>query len=253
VREARFASRISAAIALITVCPVASAAQGLGWSGAIEASGTMLFGNSSDRIVAAGVQLGRADSTLRVRTDARLRYADARSESGDRRVTGRALLASLGLDYVPFAAVSPFAFGSLETSVQLRVGRRVSVGAGGKYTFFNHPDGEASVSIALVGERTRALADSADDQTSSRERWSLRARTRRRVGPMKFSHVTFYQPSVADERRFTISSTSTLGIDVTKAIALNATLDLNYDSEARGRGAAKNTDGQLTFGIRTSF
>lgn len=52
-------------------------AQRVGWSTTIEASGTVLFGNSTERIAASRVQLGRADSIIEVRSDARVRYAEA--------------------------------------------------------------------------------------------------------------------------------------------------------------------------------
>jgi hypothetical protein len=81
----------------------------------------------------------------------------------------------------------------------------------------------------------------------------VRVRGRKRVGIVSFSHVTFYQPSVAELDRFTANSTTTLGVDLTGSVALTATLENIYDSDARSRGARRNSDGQFAFGIRASF
>jgi hypothetical protein len=228
-------------------------AQRVGWSTTVEASGTVLFGNSTERIAASRVQLARADSTLEVRSDARLRYAEAKSDSGARRVTGRAWITSLALDYRPFARVSPFGFSSIEANLQLGIARRTSAGGGAKYTFLRGADDEMSVSLALLAERTRAVRSSAPGTASSNQRWSLRVRGRRHFGNIALSHVTFFQPTVADVDRFTVSTTTTLGVGLTGSLELTASLEAVYDSEARRRGALHNHDGQSVFGIRASF
>ena len=85
-------------------------------------------------------------------------------------------------------------------------------------------------------------------------RWSLRARTRQKLTDgVRFSHVTFYQPSVERLGRFTINSTTSLAANLTSAMALTITFQDTYDSEARSRGARSNNDGQLLFGIRAGF
>ena len=239
-----------ALVALILACSAKVHAQRVGWSTTIEASGTVLFGNSSERIAASRLQFGRADSTIEVRSDARLRYAEAKADSGARIVTGRAWLLSVAADYRPFATVSPFGFGTVESSLQLSIARRTSVGAGAKYTFVRRGNDEASVSLALLDERTRPANS---EETTARRRWSLRVRGRRKFGAVSLSHVTFYQPSVSDFDRFTINTTTTLGVDLTGSIALTTTLEDVYDSEARSRGARRNTDGQFVFGVRASF
>jgi hypothetical protein len=240
-------------LVILLVAPTQAHAQHIGWSRTVDASGTVLFGNRSERIVSSRLQIGRADSTLEVRSDARLRYADAPSDSGARIVTGRTWLASLALDYHPFDRVSPFTFGTVESSLQLSIARRASLGVGAKYTFVRHGDDEASASLAFLSERTRALDTETSSLVNTRRRLSLRVRGRRRFGKTYLSHVTFYQPSVADFNRFTVNTTTTLGVDLTGAIALTATLEDAYDSEARTRGARRNSDGQLVFGIRASF
>ena len=73
---------------------------------------------------------------------------------------GRTAFASLGFDLHPFKRYSPFWFGSVESSLQQRIARRYSTGAGGKVTFHQREENEASLSLALLAERTVAPTES---------------------------------------------------------------------------------------------
>ena len=248
---------ISGTALLLASAPLA--AQQLGWSGSVEASGNLLFGNAGDRLIAGRLQLGRADSTLEVRSDARLTYTEAADDAGKRRVTGRTSLASLALDYAPFFRYSPFWFGSIESSLQQRIARRFSTGVGTKLTFYRRKEDDASVSVALLAENTRALrtddpagVDSAE--SSWRGRWSFRGRVRQNLNEtVRFTHTTFYQPSASRIDQYTVTSTSTLAANLTSKVAMTFTFQDTYDSQARERGARKNNDGQVLFGVRAAF
>jgi len=238
--------------------PAVANAQKLGWSGSAEASGNMLFGNARDRLAAARLQLGRADSTLEVRTDSRVTYAEATDEDGGRRVSGRTTFASLATDYRPFARWSPFWFGSVESSLQQRIERRYATGAGAKYTLHRSKENESSVSLALLAERTQPRDDqpaaALDTATRWLSRWSLRVRAKQQLTrTVKFTHLTFYQPSVERASKYTMNSTTTLATTVTSKLSLTFTFHDNYDSESRSRGARSNNDGQLLFGLAASF
>lgn len=246
------------ACALAMLLPVAAHAQKLGWSSTIEASANMLFGNAQDRLFASRVQLGRADSTLEIRSDARFTYAESVNDDNKRVVRGRTQLASVATDYRPFARYSPFWFGSVEASLQQRIERRYATGAGAKLTFYRRKQNEASVSLAVLAERTQPRDDApaAVDTARTRwlERWSLRVRTRQQLSrTARFTHTTFYQPALDQIDRYTVSSTTTLAGSLTSKLALTVTLHDTYDSEARARGARSNNDGQLLFGLSATF
>ena len=230
-------------------------AQDLGWSGTAEASANLLHGAVRGRVASAALGLGRADSVLQVRAELQVTYADSRDADDNSAVNARATRATLAVDRQPFARVSPFAFGSAETSLQQRIASRFAGGAGAKLVVHRHGDDDASVSLALLGERTRALDPApAMESVSTRVRWSLRGKLRRRFSDaLRFTHVTFYQPAVDRPARYTIDSNSSLAATMTRSLALTATLRERFDSEARTRGARSNHDGQLLFGVRTSF
>jgi hypothetical protein len=77
-----------------------------------------------------------------------------RSDRGEREVTARALRVSLGADYRPFERLSPFWFGSAESSLQQRLDRRYRTGAGAKRTFYR--EGEDDISAATARGTCRA-------------------------------------------------------------------------------------------------
>lgn len=229
--------------------------QELGWSGTAEGSANLLFGAARSRLVAAGTSVGRADSALQVRGDLRLTYADTREEAGERHTTARATRASVAVDARPFARVSPFGFGSAESSLQQRIASRVAGGAGAKLTLHRRGDDDVSVSLALLAERTRALRpEPGAAPLTTRARWSLRARYRRRLSEaLRVTHVTFYQPAFDRPGRFTADSDTSLLVALNSALSLTATVRDRYDSEARRRGAPSNHDGQVLFGARAGF
>ena len=240
--------------------PQAAAREG-SWRRTVEGSGNVLFGSARGRLLAGAAGVERADSTLEFRADGNFTYADTRREDegdglgGRREVTARSSRAAMALDYRPFAQVSPFWFGATETSLQQRVARRWSSGAGAKLTLYRRDENEASVSLAMLYERTRALdPDSLTPAVDTRARWSLRTRFRRRLTSQVYlSHVTFYQPTVGRLGRYTADSNTSIDVTLVEGLALTATLRDRYDSEARRRGAASKHDGQLLFGLKASF
>lgn len=245
---------------VFAVPPTTSAAQQVGWSGRAEASGNVLFGAARGRLVALAAGASRADSTLEAQIDVLLSYADAVADhERARHVTARSTRLSLGVDQRPFDRITRFVFGSVESSLQQRIARRFSGGAGAKYTFFRKDDDDVSISLALLWEHTRALDPDTSltpptPATSSRTRWSLRGRVQRQLtSAVRLTHVTFYQPAVDHLARYTADSNTSLAIALNQTFSLSMTLRDRYDSEARRRGARSNHDGQLLFGIKAAF
>lgn len=234
------------------------------WRRSVEASGTVLYGAASQRVLNGLMSLSSETTTRQLRADLQTGYGDAIDlVTGERRVIVRNTRGTFGLDLTPRAAWSPFAFGLAETSLQQRLASRVSAGAGAKFTAWR-PDSvrggfqeDASISLALLSEQTRGLR--VNDTTpvagsGTRHRWSLRLRYRTRLGEaLRFSHLTLYQPTIDRAVRYTMESTSTLAVPLRSALELTVTHRERLDSEARDRGALSNRDGQLLFGVRATF
>ena len=220
----------------------------------MQISANAWYGAAHSRVIAADIGVGRSDSTLALRSDVDVGYADDRDASGLRQVTARAVRTSIGLDYRRFDRYSPFAFASFETNLQQRIARRYGLGVGTKLTLLRKGRNDLSLSLALLEERTRSLAIGRGS-IDSKTRWSLRFRYRRQLTANVYaSHVTFYQPDVRDVgARFTVDATTSLEVALTSVLSLTSTHRHRYDSEARTRGAESNDDGQLLLGMRASF
>lgn len=223
------------------------------WRGTGELGVNLLFGAARQQLVAGAIAAARVDSGWSRRVELQGSYAEAR-EDGASRVLARAARLSAALDHRPYAAISGFGFASVETNRQQRIGDREAGGAGAKVTPWRGPaaDEDASVSLALLVERTRP--SDAGVPVQRRVRWSLRPRLRRQLSPtVRLSHVTFYQPAVDRPGRFTAETTTVLASALRAGLDLTVTLRDRYDSEARGRGARSNHDGQLLLGVAARF
>jgi hypothetical protein len=145
-------------------------------------------------------------------------------------------------------------FGSSEASLEKRIANRSAGGAGAKWTFLKSSVGSASLSLAILGERTAPMRDSLVLPTETVARWSWRGKFDRKLGDkLSFTHITFYSPNVKTPAQYTIATTSIGAYAVTSKIAFTLTLTDNYDSQARRRGAPSNNDGALLFGLRSAF
>lgn len=224
------------------------------WSGTFEAAASLYQGNTDQRTVFTKAELGRADSTMQLRGALSFGYADAAFDSLPRALTKRTWIGALSLDYRPFDDVSPFLFVNYEASYEKRVLDRVGVGVGGKAVLINREGSEASVSVAMLAERLRPTRLAPNAMASSAARWSGRARLRHRFDPrLTLSHTTFWQPQVRDLESFTVNSTSELSLAVRQSTSFTISYLALYDSAARGRGALRNNDAQLLFGLKAGF
>ncbi|MEX2526290.1 MAG: DUF481 domain-containing protein [Gemmatimonadota bacterium] len=253
----RFVSRVtltslvSALAALAFVQP--SAAQERNWELESELGATLSFGNTRQSDLLARSAFERADSTYEFAVNGRFIYGEAADEGGDSFVNKRGWLVASNLDYRPFSLVSPFVFGSVESSFQRRIQSRASGGIGGKLTF-NRDDGNRfDLSLALLAERTTPRDDVMESETLAR--WSGRVRYRRALGDdrLTFDSQTGITPAFENISDFTLTSTNSLTYELTQVVRLRVSFLDNYDSRAKERGARTNNDGQLIFSVVSSF
>ena len=220
------------------------------WTGATQANGSVFFGNSDQRVFGGRASVGRADSVVQMDVAFQATYGDAQVDDGRREVTKRYWLGTLSLDYRPAAYVSPFVFGTFESSLEKQIRGRHSVGVGAKRTFVRTARSEASLSLALLDERTVPRGTSPGHDPTRLTRWSVRARARHALDDrLRVSHVTFWQPTAGAMSRYLIRSTTEVEYAVTRSVGVSLSFLDNYDSEARTRDARVNNDGQLLFGM----
>ena len=243
------ATLLAAALALL-LHPADGLSQELGWDVKAEANASLFFGNTRQTTLGTRYSVGRADSTWEVETDGQFTYGEAETEERRAFVTKRSWRAALSADYRPFARLSPFVLASVESSLEKRIDRRYSAGAGAKLVFVRTERTAVDFSLAVLAERS-LLPDTAGPRIEETQaRYSARFRVNRSIGErVTASHETFYRPEVRDVSRFTFTSRTSIAMKVAEALAFQASFIDNHDSEARARGARTNNDGELLFGL----
>lgn len=246
------------AVLLVAGAPLVREPANAQWSGRIRTSGSILFGAGEQRVVGAMGSIAHKDSSLKLDAMLDVVYGDAKPADQIRRVTRRTQRAAFSADIRPFAALSPFVTLTLESSFEQRVARRHGLSVGAIHTFVRDSSTEASLSAAILDERRRPIATATATPTpaaaSRVTRWSLRGRVQHQIGKrFRASHVTFYQPALQSSAHYLVRSTSESRLGLTKVLGLTTSLLVNYDSEARDRGAPVNHDGQLLFGVDAAW
>ncbi|MES2178249.1 MAG: DUF481 domain-containing protein [Gemmatimonadota bacterium] len=224
------------------------------WRARGQVNASLLFGATDQQLVGTQADLSRADSTIRLDARVQFRYGESADASGVRSVQARSWLGSLSADARPFALVTPFILGTIESSYEKRLAHRESGGLGVKWTPVRSSTANANFSAALLAEHTTSTAAPATGvrTETSLARWSFRTKADRKIDRASFSQATMYQPEFVDPSRFLLTSATQFAYALTAAFAVTVSLNDNYDSGARARGARSNTDGQLLLGAAVS-
>ena len=224
------------------------------WKTEIDVSGNLLFGNTTQSIVTTRNALSWTDSTLSLKSDLRFTYGQSSTQQRGSQVSRRTWLFTLSGDMWPYARQSAFLTGSFESSFERRIQSRTNAGVGHKVVLVRTPSSRLDVSLAILGERS-ALRDAQGRVTDNDlARWSARVRGDRKLSSrVSVTHETFYRPEYDALGRFTFTSSSSVGYQITRFAQLKASFLDNYDTGARGRGARTNNDGQVVVGALTVF
>lgn len=244
---------LAALAALLLAAP--AHAQEPGWDGEAEVGATVLFGNTSQSIVASRLEVGHADSTWEIDGKGTFKYGRSDDEAGVSHLSHRSWTTDGTVDYLPFATLSWFGLGGLESSFQRKIDLRWTAGAGAKVTFVRTDASLLDTSLALLAEKTSFDASVADPNEDLRARWSWRVRGKRTVadGRVVLESATFYRPVVDDVGDYVVETTNSAAYRLAEHLQLKLSLSDTYDSRAEARGARSNNDGQLLFSLLGSF
>jgi hypothetical protein len=242
-----------AAALLLPAAPAPLSAQTLGRHFKAEANASLSFGNVDQSTMLTRLGANSVDSTLELSTDGFFTYGETRVD-GVPAVNKRSWGGSLSADLHPFAPLTPFMLASIESSLEKRIVRRYSGGGGAKLVFVKREGTSSDLSLALLAERTVSAPSDTERVEKVYARYSARYRLERKVDDrVTFSLLTFYRPEFSALRRFTATGNVAATYKLAKALALKASFVDNYDSEARGRGARSNNDGDILFGLIATF
>ncbi len=247
---------ISAVLLLVVLAswtPVASAQEESPWSLEGELGGSIFFGNTDQTTITTRAATSRADSTLEFGAEASFIYGEATGDDGNAFVAKRSWNVSSSLDYRPYGRLSPFVFGTGQSSFERRIDLRYNVGGGAKWTFLRSERDRLDLSLAALAEQTFVRDDDGGPETKAR--WSARLRARRVLsdGRLTLQTTNFYRPVIDEFGNFVFESESSLAFNVNSAVTLKVSFLDTYDSEAEARGAETNNDGQILFSVLSSF
>ena len=246
---------VFAALVLATSLAAATpvGAQGLGRHLKAEANANLSFGNVDQSTMLTRLGASSVDSTLELSSDGYFTYGETRID-GVPSVNKRSWGGSLNADLYPFAQLTPFMLAGIESSLEKRIVRRYSGGGGVKLVFVKREGTSSDVSLALLAERTVSAPSDTQRVEKVYARYSARYRLERKVDDkITFALLTFYRPEFSALHRFTSTANIAVTYKLAKALALKSTFVDNYDSEARGRGARSNNDGDVLFGLIATF
>jgi len=230
-----------------------AAAQTIGRHLKAEASANLSFGNVDQRTTFSRLGASSVDSLLELTSDGYFTYGETRAD-GIPSVNKRSWGASLSANLRPFAQLTPFMQAGIEASLEKRLVRRYSGGGGVKLLFVKNDRTSSDVSLALLAERTITAPSDTQRVETVYARYSARYRLDRKVDDkLGFTLLTFYRPEFRAFHRYTASANVALTYKLAKALGLKASFVDNYDSEARGRGAKSDNDGDVLFGLAATF
>ena len=229
------------------------------WERSLEVAGNYLYGNNEQAVFSTRTSVARRNARWEMRLDGRF-LVGASNRAGDRVMDRRSWLVGANVDYRPNDLWSEFFLASAERSFELRVDRRVTAGAGVKYVIDCDTIYRLDMSVALLGE-ANALPQPVAGQTGAAPivrnelaRLSGRLRYRNQfTDRLNFDMVTWYRPELAALDRFLASGTVGVQYQVNRIAGLRFSVQHDYDSLARSRGARSNQNGQVLVGVNTRF
>ena len=229
------------------------------WERSLEVAGNYLYGNNEQALFSTRTSVARSNDRWETRFDGRF-LVGASNRAGDRVMDRRSWLVGVNVDRRPDDVWSQFFLASAERSFELRVDKRVTAGAGVKYVIDCDTVYRLDLSVAVLGE-ANALPQPVAGQPgpapivrSELARLSGRLRYRNQfTDRLNFDMVTWYRPELAALDRFLASGTVGVQYQVNRIAGLRFSVQHDYDSLARSRGARSNQNGQVLVGVNTRF
>lgn len=231
------------------------------WDWRFTLGGSSFFGDVDQTAFTTSGAVSRADSAWEASANMKFDYGETGDPStGESVVSRRSWAGSFAVDRNPMDRWSPFVFGSGERSFEKRIDFRYNAGLGLKYTFESNDTTRIDVSAAGLAEQTFPRGDEATAPSSDvLPRLSVRLRLRHTFGSgdpnedLRFDTRAFYAPRLNDFGNYTITSRTSLDYPLTGALAIGVSLQYDFDSLSRDRGARSNHTGVLFVNLGVEF
>ncbi len=224
------------------------------WSLDSEAGASVFFGASDQTTVATKVKLTRTSALFQVENDLTYLYGEASDGEGVTFVNKRSWSVGSTLDYRGFSWLNPYGFGSVSSSLEKKIERRYKGGGGAKFTALESDVSTLDFALAVLAEKT-IQSSPTDGESQVLARWAGEFGFRRTFSEERvvFETTGQYNPVFDQFANYTVEAGSSLAFKLSEIISLKLSVEDNYDSRAKARGAASNNDGRVLFSVLSSF
>jgi len=252
-------SRIGVAALSLMVSTVPGAASGQDvdlpdWTVESEVGASVFFGASDQTTVATKLALARKGSRFELENVLSYLYGEATDVEGNTSVNKRSWAVESNLDYRGFARVNPYVFGNALSSLEKKIDLRLKGGSGAKITALDSEVSRLDFALALLAEQTfKDTEDHGDGELLVR--WTGEAAFKRSFSEerMVFQAKVDYNPVFDQFENYTVEAAASLAFALSRVVSLKLSVEDNYDSRAKDRGARDNNDGRVLFSVLAAF
>jgi hypothetical protein len=224
------------------------------WSFEGEVGASVFFGASDQTTVATNLELGRKGTLFQMEHAVSYLYGEATDVEGVTFVNKRSWSLDSNLDYRGFSRVNPYLFGSALSSLEKKIDLRLKGGAGAKVTALGSEVSRLSLALALLAEQTfKDTEDNGDGELLAR--WSGELDFRRSFSEDRvvLQAKADYNPVFDAFDNYTVKAATSLAFALSRVVSLKLSVEDNYDSRAKERGARDNNDGRVLFSVLAAF
>lgn len=199
---------------------------GLSQSAKLKIGSSFYSGNVNKFNMHSELNLANKDSVYELSFNAKAIYSETEHVQDNEQYN-----ISLKADYKPFNRLSPFVVTSYYRNRFKGYEHRLSGITGAKYTVFENPKSDYSISAAYQFDKEQYTSSEAKENFY-RHRLSVRPKMKQKIGSsISFQHITFYRPLVNEWYNYLIESTTSITTEITEKLDLSISYELNFDSK----------------------
>ncbi len=224
------------------------------WAVEGEVGASVFFGASDQTTVAAKLGVARAGRAFELESGLSFLYGEATDGEGTTSVNKRSWSVESNVDYRGFSRVNPYLFGSALSSLEKKINLRLTAGAGAKVTALDSGVSRLAFALAVLAEQTLKDTETHGDEELL-ARWTGELSFKRSFSQerMVLQAKADYKPVFDQFANYTIKAQSSLAFALTRVVSLKLSVEDNYDSRAKARGARDNNDGRVLFSVLAGF
>ena len=224
------------------------------WTVESEVGASVFFGASDQTTVATKLAVARKGPRFELENALSYLYGEATDVEGNTFVNKRSWSAESNLDYRGFSRVNPYLFGSALSSLEKKIDLRLKGGSGAKVTALDSDVARLDFALAVLLEQTfKDTEGNGDEELLAR--WTGEASYKRSFSEerMVFQVKADYNPVFDQFENYTIEASASLSFALSRVVSLKLSVEDNYDSRAKDRGARDNNDGRVLVSLLAAF